>query len=451
MARALAVFGWCLLLASAFSFGRPVSQETRKVSVEALVYDLKHPDPERRKQAAAALGQNRIRSAAPALAELAADPDDSVRLEAARALVSIGDPGSVEAFVRLSGDSRREIRSLAVEGIVQTYTSSEGGFFQGVRKIADFVNPFSDDYNPKVVEPFVQVDPAAVDALSRLLSDPESSIRRDAALALGILRAHSALPAIQSRLSEETDEDARVELIRAIYKIGDPAAASGLVPLIRDPSKKVHDEAIFTVGRLRVPEAVQPMKELYESGVEERRKIFKIVPVSGTDDLQRNLLQSLSYIGDPTCKDLFLAALDDTRVFFRRYGAEGLGRLGDPDTTTPVARAYLRESSSNAKLAMSFALYRLGRQEHLDELVANVGKDQALNYLLEFDSAQVAKLYPYLGLDVGQTARLFEVIGSRGDRSALPIAEKFSASPETSIASAANTAIRRLRARLGEV
>ena len=71
---------------------------------------------------------------------------------------------------------------------------------------------------------------------------------------------------------------------------------SVLIPLIADPDKKIHDEAIFALGRLRVFEAVPQLKKLYESGVEERRKILGFVPVSGRDDLQKKLLGVLEQI-----------------------------------------------------------------------------------------------------------------------------------------------------------
>ncbi len=426
-----------------------VVPQTRKVSVEALIYDLKHPDPERRRQAAVALGQNRVVSAVPALIELTADRDPQIRLEAVRALVQINDPKAVPAYTSLTRDSSRQVQEKAIEGIVQSYVVEPGGFFEGVKKVADFVNPFSDDYNPMVVEPYVTVDPKTIEALTDLLRDDDTSVRRQAALALGILRARSALPVIEDRLTTEADNGVRVELVRTVYKIGDPQAALKLIPLIHDDDKKVHDEAIFTVGRLRVKEAVEPLKKLYESGVEERKKIFKIVPVSGVDDLQKNLLQSLSYIGDPSCTEIFANSLADERDFYRRYGAEGLGRVGDSGYVTPLARTYLRENSDRTKLAISFALYRLGRSEHLDELVAHAEGDQAFNYLLELGPDELPKLYPYLGADGGVTARLLGVLGLRGDSTALPVAEKYTNSSDANVVSAANVAIRRLRARLG--
>ncbi len=423
--------------------------QTKKVSVDSLIYDLKHPDPERRKQAAFHLGQNRIRQAVPGLVSAAADPDVEVRLEVAKALVKIDDRAALPGYLTLSADSDARIQKQAIEGIVGSYVEGEPeGFFEGVRRIADLVNPLNDDYNPTVVEPYAVIDPAAVEALVNLLRADAVDVRRAAATGLGILRARDALGAIQERISAEPTSPVLVELIRAIHKIGDPAGALPLIDLTRAPDKRVHDEAIFTLGDLRVREAAPVLMELYSSGAEERRRILKIVPVSRSDDLQKKLFQAMARIGDPEHQSLFLSALTNESDFYRRYGAEGLGRIGDASVTTEVARSFLRESSERARLAMSFALYRLGRQEHLDDLVRHARKPQVGRYLLGFEADEVVALHPYLQSEPSATmVVLLDVIGLRGDATALGEVEIWMNSEDAEVAAAANRAVRRLRAR----
>ncbi len=293
------------------------AQQTRELSVEGLIYDLKHPEGDRRKQAATVLGQNKVREAVPDLIQLTEDTDGSIRLEAVRALVRINDTRALQAYTRLTHDSEKEVQKKAIEGVTNMYVVGEGGFTRGLRKFADVLNPFRDDYNPLMVESFVPVSQDAKDALAELLFASDTGIRKDAAVALGILRAQSALPTIQQALSVETSDGVKVELIRTIYKIGDPSAGPAVIPLVRDTDKKVHDEAIFTLGQLRVTEAVPLLKELYLSGVEERQKVLGFVPVSGTDDLQKKLLEALAYMGDSSCQELFLQALMDSRESYR--------------------------------------------------------------------------------------------------------------------------------------
>lgn len=438
------------VLAGAFLAGLgSLPAQTRQVTVEALIYDLKHPDQKRRREAAVLLGQNRVEAAVPSLIEATRDSDAEVRLEAVRALVQIGDPRALPAYVERTRDGNRKVQEKAVEGIVKTYVTEEDGLVDKVKQVAELVNPFSDDFNPVTVEPFVAVDPRAVEALKRLLLEADqAALRRQAAEALGILRASASLPALQERLKRENNSSVKVEIIRAIYKIGDRAAAESLIPLIHDPDKKVHDEAIYTLGRLRVAAAVEPLKTLYEAGVEERRKVLKIVPVSGADDLQRNLFQALAFIGSPDCRELYRAGLADSREFYRRYGAEGLARLADPGLVTEVARHYVRESSTNVKMALSFALYRMGREEHLDEMVLNVNRDQVLHYLLELTAEEVQRLYPYLQREEDPIKiKLLQVIGKRADQSAVPHVTAVADSENAAVVAAANLALRRLNAR----
>ena len=432
----------CFLMVPLFS--APV-ERTR--SVQGLIYDLKHPDRERRREAAVLLGKNRVRQAVPELIELTQDSDGQIRLEALKALVRVNDTRALHSYIRLTRDLETEIRKKSIEGIISVYAVQGRGFVHGVKKIVGFVNPLSDDYNPLLVEPYIPVSQKVIDALAALLSSPETGIRKDAASALGILRGHSALPAIQDLLPREVDDDVKVELIWSIYKIADPEAGVSLVPLIHDPDRKVHDEAIFAVGRLRVREAVQPLMDLYQSGVQERKKILGIVPASGSDALQKRIFEALAFIGHPKSKELFQDVLNHEDEFFRRYASEGLGRIGDRSYTTLLAGEHLRAESKEVRLALSFALYRLGRDEHLVELVGGLGRgDQGFNYLLELEPGEIHKLHPYVrSAKDSVKERLLEIVGLRGDRSSLPIVQEMISSKNTDVISAANLALRRIQ------
>ena len=426
----------------------PAWAQQQEVSVKGLIYDLDHPDGDRRKAAAKLLGQHQAGEAVPGLIELTEDSDGLIRMAAVRALVRINDPRSLDTYIRLSHDSRQDIQEKAIEGIINIYIVEEGGFITVLKKFVEAVNPFSDDYNPLMVEPYMVVSQDATDALAELLSWHVPKIRKDAAIALGILRAHSSLPAMQETLSRETDDSVKVELIRSFYKIGDPSAGQSVIPLIMDPDKKIHDEAIFTLGRLQVAEAAPQLKQLYESGVQERRKVLGFVPVSGADDLQKKLLEALAHIGDPSCRELFINTLADSRETYRLHAAEGLGRIGDSSYVNEVGRQYLREESGKVKLALNYALYHLGREEHLIELVGNLDSDQAYYYLLEMDAGEVPKLYPYLKeSDHSARMRLLEIVGLRGDPSAVPIIQALAESPNAELAAAANLALRRIEGR----
>ncbi len=430
------------------SVGMSSALQTTDRTVDGLIYDLKSPDPERRKEAAKALGANKVNKAVPDIIPLIDDSNSSVKLVAAQALLNINDPRALPAYIKSVRDPSLDLQKIGIQGIVNVYVTPPGGFTTDMKKAANFLNPLSDTYNPLMVEPYVPVSEDAVKAIADLLFSSDKGIRKDATVALGILRAQAALPAIEDAIEKEKDVGIKVEMIRTIYKIGDPTAGEVLIPMIRDSNKQVHDEAILALGHLKVKNAVPPLNELYGAGIEERKKVFGVVPVSGKDDLQRKLLQALAYIGDERSAEIFESALEDSRDEFRRYGAEGLGRMGDTGYMKLLATRYLREKSKSVKLAMSFALFLLGREEHLVELADNANNTQAYYYLLECDAEQVKQIYIYVHTEPAkQKVAILNVLGLRGDLSALPVAEELSNDKDTNVASAANLAIRRLHGR----
>ena len=420
-------------------------------NVDGLIFDLRHPELDRRKTAVVGLGKHRIRRAVPELSRLVKDPDDLLRTALARALVKIGDISTLPALMTLCHDSRKQTQLVAIQGLIRLHVNVPDGFFHGMKRVVDFMNPVDDDYNPLVVEPYISVSPDAIDTLSTVLSDSDADIRRNAALGLGILRGRRAIPALQEALELEPENGVKVEMIRAFYKIGVPEGGVTLTPLIWDRDKKVHDEAIFALGRLKVESSVPALMELYNSGVTERKTILGgLVPVSRNDDLSRNILEALAHIGDSRSQSIFMEAIRDERAAFRRYGAEGLGRIGDSNHIPTLTSMFHGDEEPEVLLAISFALFRLGGDAHLPELVDRINVDQAFYYLLELEPEEVPKLHPLLPIHTREPAiqvRLLNVIGQRGDASSLEVVEPLTRSGNADVISSANVALRRLQGR----
>lgn len=68
----------------------------------------------------------------------------------------------------------------------------------------------------------------AVQQLLVGLADPEASLRAAAALGLGLTKAPTAVATLIKRLGEETDQEAALEIIRALGRIADPRAVAPL-------------------------------------------------------------------------------------------------------------------------------------------------------------------------------------------------------------------------------
>ena len=65
----------CSLLAVVLLRSPATAAQTRQVPVESLIYDLKNPDPARRREAATRIGQNKVQSATPDLVAAVHDVD----------------------------------------------------------------------------------------------------------------------------------------------------------------------------------------------------------------------------------------------------------------------------------------------------------------------------------------------------------------------------------------
>ncbi|MBM3791634.1 MAG: HEAT repeat domain-containing protein, partial [Acidobacteria bacterium] len=180
-------------------FPRPLRAEqkaiqTRQVPVDSLIFDLKNPDPVRRRDAARLLGENKIQRAIPDLVATAGDADATVRRAVITALAAMEDIGALPAFVNRMGDSEKDIRQKCIQVVVGLHLPKESGFMASVNRVATFFNPWSDEWAETVVEPGIRVDPSVIEALRKRLDDPDEGLRVESCRALGILRGREVAP-----------------------------------------------------------------------------------------------------------------------------------------------------------------------------------------------------------------------------------------------------------------
>lgn len=426
-------------------------QSTTKATLDGLLYDLKSPDAFRRREAVDTLGDKKVVAAIPELIVLWEDPDVEVRRTLVRALDSIGDMRAAAPLAKMLSDTDKEVRKSAIKALVDLYAERESLGLEGAgKKAGASFNPLSDDRNDVIVEPGIAVSAEVIQALADRLRDDEKGIRQDAAKALGVLRGRGALSSMLECLKAEKEKGVLISLMRSFYKIGDSSVGSDLLLFVYHDDKAVHDEAIHTLGLLRYKEAVKDLTKIYLSNVEERRKIFKIIPVSGPEDLQLKCFEALVRIAAPESKPQFVAALTHSDARYRQAGAEGLARLVDKEQITPVSRQRLKETKEGPKLAQSFALFRMGRREYIEDLIRGVenGDEQAFSYLLEFNKNEAPLLYPYLeSANPKARQRVADVLGLIGDEQALKRLDLLSKDPSADVMASAVRATRRINAR----
>ena len=136
----------------------------------------------------------------------------------------------------------------------------------------------------------------------------------------------------------------------------------------------------------------------------------------------------------------------------RQQAAEELARLVAMDQQKMVSGYRLQEKNAHVKLALDWALYRMGKNEALFAIVHDLDSsrhNQAASYLMQLDSPE--PLYIFLDRSKSHTKiRLLEVLAQIGDRATLARITPLSSSPDSKIAEAAVAAVREINSRLAQ-
>jgi HEAT repeat protein len=149
----------------------------------------------------------------------------------------------------------------------------------------------------------------------------------------------------------------------------------------------------------------------------------------------------------------FARQLGDLDPLVRQKAAEALARLASVDQRKLVEGYQLQEKNRNVRLALDWALYRMGKAEALFRVVRELNAsrhEQALDYLVQVDGAKV--LHPFLRhnnppkINVG----LLEALAQLGDAETLEVIKPFRDSFASGVAEAAETATDKIEIRLGE-
>lgn len=424
MNRAWGAVGVVGLFVSSLAFAAP------KPSFEDLVANLKSPSAKTRLEAASALGKSRRREAVTPLAALVRDPEWRVRLEVVRALRELRDLSAVPAVVTAMGDGDLKVREEAIGSLVEIYAERDRA-----TPVGRFLELFSDDYEQASAGPYVAVDPAAYQALGKALTDEDTKIRAEAALAIGILDGRTLVPQLVAAL-KDPDDGVRGAAATAIGKVGTAVDGKTLIPLLADESTEVRRRVLHALGVLRVKEAGPALRAMYEAN---RRK-----------ELGIRVLAALSRIADPAQADLFRELVQDPDPERKRLAVEGLGRISDPAMLPAFKKDYQREHSDEMKLAYSFALTLLGDRAFLDSLVLCLPSrtlgSRCRGYILEMGRDVLPELYPYLNdPEADVRGSLADILAAIGDSGAIPRLGPLVNDPSRDVADRANRAIERLR------
>src|SRR5688500_8593841 len=150
----------------------------------------------------------------------------------------------------------------------------------------------------------------------------------------------------------------------------------------------------------------------------------------------------------------FSKQLGSADALLRQRSAEALARLAATDQRKLVEGYQLQEKNKEVRLALDWALYRMGRAEALYRVVDDLDsgrQEQAVGYLTELESPDL--LYPFLKKQKTPprvTAGVLKTLARIGDAQTLDLVKPFRESHQPFVAEAAEIAHDEIEKRLGE-
>jgi len=150
----------------------------------------------------------------------------------------------------------------------------------------------------------------------------------------------------------------------------------------------------------------------------------------------------------------FAKQLSNPDPHVRQRSAEALARLAATDQLKLVEGYQLQEKNKEVRLALDWALYRMGRTEALYRIVNDLDsgrQEQAVGYLSELESPDV--LYPFLKRTNNApriNAGLLKALARIGDAQTLELVKPFRESHQRYVAEAAEIAHDEIEKRLSE-
>lgn len=148
--------------------------------------------------------------------------------------------------------------------------------------------------------------------------------------------------------------------------------------------------------------------------------------------------------------DVAARQLTNADPLVRQRAAEELARLAPADKRKLVEGYRLQEKNERVRLALDWALYRLGKTEAIYAVVRALGTNrynQSQAYLAELDSP--APLHAFIPRTKGDALpRLLEVLARVGDSATLDKIKPYISSTDPQVADAARFAEREITRRL---
>ena len=369
-----------------------------------------------------------------------ASPDPKLRVEAMRTLAQTAHPDAIGPIAQLTADPDDDIQLEALDTLLRFYlldvpvgTKRVAVVFETGRKdpaeAAFAIGPYQ--ILPRPVPDAVRT------SLAKAMRDEEARIRREATWTLGTIVPPPAGAAAEASLAAnllDPDEDVRIAAARVAGAVRAASLGDALVAAMNDSKEEVQLAAMRALGDIGEKRASQALRERF------------IHDQHGQG--AEAALDGLARLADPASQPVFFEQVGSKDADLRRAAFEGLARLGDVAAIRAVEARTGGEKDRRARLARAFALARDGGRG-LPELIKAIGDDrlaeQVMAYLVELGRIHVTALVPTLtDPDVPTRGRIVQVLGILGGPEALQALEPSTRDPDPAVARAAEHAIARI-------
>lgn len=260
------------------------------------------------------------------------------------------------------------------------------------RLIEDLNDPDSDVRKEAAMSLRDLGDVKAFDALISALRDKNWSVRMIAAEALGAIGDSRALqPLIQATNDEH--EYVRQSAAGALGDLGDSRAVEPLIDALSHEDPLVRSTAADSLGELGDSRAVEPLIQSLSDKwsvvrtsaaralglLDDARAVEPLIKALGDEGIMGYVVReaaasSLGQLGDARAGEPLIQALNDEDKYVRRSAAGALGELGDSSAIDPLIDA-LDDEDKEVVLWAHYSLAKLGKTEYVDPLLVSL-KDE---------------------------------------------------------------------------
>jgi HEAT repeat protein len=189
-----------------------------------------------------------VRAVEPLAATLKSQDHGDVRLEAVKALASLGAPGVEPLLVALK-DPYRDVRMEAVEVLGSIKDS------RAIEPLLAAVESYLDVDG--VAKALGSIGSPAVERLLARLNDENVYVRQAVTRALRWIQDVRSIEPLAAAV-KDPDHEVRVEAVKALASLGAPAVEP-LLAALKNPDPDVRQTATWALGSIRDPRAVEPL------------------------------------------------------------------------------------------------------------------------------------------------------------------------------------------------